>query len=285
MKSIGLVFSVLPFLCVLCASVVRSPRRRRAERAWITCEDLSRTRLLRRRLRRHAEPRQARDPGVRYTHAFAPIGVCARSRSSSACGPRRSARSTCVSGHAAGRRQVFPALPPQRRLCCTNNAKTDYNFAHPKATWDESSKDAHWRKRPPASRSSACSTSRPATRARSAIRPEPKRSAELTPQRHDPGQGTIPPYHPDTPEVRRDWAGLYDLITFMDKEVGGYLKQLDDDGLADDPIVFFFSDHGAGMPRSKRGCTTPAPASRSSSVSPRSGSLGALGPARRPTGW
>ena len=42
------------------------------------------------------------------------------------------------------------------------------------------------------------------------------------------------------------------MITAMDKEVGAFLKQLDDDGLADNTIVFYFSDHGAGMPRSKR---------------------------------
>ena len=54
------------------------------------------------------------------------------------------------------------------------------------------------------------------------------------------------------PEVRRDWARYHDMITFMDKQVGGILKQLDDDKLADQTIVFFFSDHGAGLPRSKR---------------------------------
>src|SRR5262249_50552029 len=74
--------------------------------------------------------------------------------------------------------------------------------------------------------------------------PPPARHARATPP--------PPPYHPDTPEVRKDWARYADMITAMDKEVGAYLKQLDDDGLAGDTIVFYFSDHGAGMPRSKR---------------------------------
>jgi len=52
--------------------------------------------------------------------------------------------------------------------------------------------------------------------------------------------------------VRQDWARYADMITFMDKQAGDILRQLDADGLADDTIVFFFSDHGAGMPRSKR---------------------------------
>jgi N-sulfoglucosamine sulfohydrolase len=62
----------------------------------------------------------------------------------------------------------------------------------------------------------------------------------------------LPPYYPDTPVVRRDWARYYDLITLMDKEVGRILQQLEVDGLAEDTIVFFWSDHGRGLPRGKR---------------------------------
>ena len=42
------------------------------------------------------------------------------------------------------------------------------------------------------------------------------------------------------------------MITYMDKQVGQTLKELEEDGLADNTIVFYYSDHGAGMPRSKR---------------------------------
>ena len=38
----------------------------------------------------------------------------------------------------------------------------------------------------------------------------------------------------------------------MDREVDEFLRQLDADGLADDTIVFFYGDHGMGMPRGKR---------------------------------
>jgi arylsulfatase A-like enzyme len=47
-------------------------------------------------------------------------------------------------------------------------------------------------------------------------------------------------------------ARYYDSVTAMDKEVGAILQQLEDDGLAEDTIVFFYSDHGSGMPRHKR---------------------------------
>jgi hypothetical protein len=38
----------------------------------------------------------------------------------------------------------------------------------------------------------------------------------------------------------------------MDKQVGDILGQLEADGLADNTIVFFFADHGLGIPRFKR---------------------------------
>src|SRR5690606_5940593 len=71
-------------------------------------------------------------------------------------------------------------------------------------------------------------------------------------QRHDPAKAPIPPYHPDAPEVRKDWARYADMITYMDGQAGDLLKQLEADGLAENTIVIYFSDHGAGMPRSKR---------------------------------
>jgi uncharacterized sulfatase len=69
---------------------------------------------------------------------------------------------------------------------------------------------------------------------------------------HDPAKVRVPAYHPDAPEVREDWAQYYDNITTMDGMAGKVLAQLQEDGLGEDTIVFFYSDHGSGMPRSKR---------------------------------
>jgi uncharacterized sulfatase len=80
-----------------------------------------------------------------------------------------------------------------------------------------------------------------------------KYTSKLKPQEcHDGEKIPLPPYYPDTPLVRKIWARYYNLITFMDKEVGDLLGQLKADGLADNTIVFFFSDHGLGLPRFKR---------------------------------
>src|SRR5690606_31183447 len=69
---------------------------------------------------------------------------------------------------------------------------------------------------------------------------------------HDPAGVTVPPYHPDTAETRRDWAQYYDRLTEMDREVGRVLAQLRQDGLDESTIVFYYGDHGSGMPRGKR---------------------------------
>lgn len=68
----------------------------------------------------------------------------------------------------------------------------------------------------------------------------------------DPNAVTVPPYYPDTPLVRRDFARFYDHVEAMDVRVGEILAMLDEDGVSDDTIVFFFADNGRGFPRDKR---------------------------------
>ena len=98
-------------------------------------------------------------------------------------------------------------------------------------------------------RSSRCSISRSRTRARSfrAVRRERGSPSSRVLQAID-----VPPYYPDTPVVREELARMYDNIADMDGQVGEILKQLEDDGLAENTIVFYWSDHGDGVPRSKR---------------------------------
>ena len=69
---------------------------------------------------------------------------------------------------------------------------------------------------------------------------------------HDSTQVRVPVYHPNTEAFRRCWTHYYDNITVMDSIVGQVLAGLEADGLKDNTIVFFFSDHGPGLPRYKR---------------------------------
>lgn len=77
------------------------------------------------------------------------------------------------------------------------------------------------------------------------------RNANPNPQ-HDPAKAPVPAYMPDTPEVRKDWAQYYDRGTQADKWLADQLEKLEKSGLAEDTIVWFWGDHGSGMPRSKR---------------------------------
>jgi hypothetical protein len=68
----------------------------------------------------------------------------------------------------------------------------------------------------------------------------------------DPASVTLPPFLPDTPEIRDDWVTYLDILAAMDKQVGDWLAELDDAGLRENTIVIYYSDHGGILPRAKR---------------------------------
>lgn len=142
--------------------------------------------------------------------------------------------------------KMYPQFLREAGYYCTNNSKEDYNLRKPEGVWDESSGRAHWKNRRPGQPFFAIfnHTISHESQIRNAIDPKDRI--------HDPAKARVPAYHPDTPEVRKDWAQYYDRITMMDKLAGQNLKELADAGLAEDTIVFFYGDHGSGMPRSKR---------------------------------
>lgn len=68
----------------------------------------------------------------------------------------------------------------------------------------------------------------------------------------DPAKVTFPPYYPDHPIVRKDWAQYLDATTELDRKVGLILEQLKADGVDDDTIIVFFGDNGQAHVRSKQ---------------------------------
>ena len=197
--------------------------------------------------------------GVRYTNAYATAPLCT---------PARSCLITGVHAISMGTQNLRGEMPMPRDVrCyteflreagyyCSNNVKEDYNFhVTPPAAWDESSDTAHWRNRGPGQ--PFFSIFNLMTTHQSQVRYSREKwteiSAQLRPEeRHFPGQMKLPPYYPDTPDVRLNMATLHTQVTRMDKQVGEYLAQLETDGLAEDTIVFFYADHGTGLPRGKR---------------------------------
>jgi arylsulfatase A-like enzyme len=74
------------------------------------------------------------------------------------------------------------------------------------------------------------------------------------PSRADPAKVVIPPYYPDHPVTRKDWAQYLDSAAELDRKVGLILAQLAADGLAENTIVIFFGDHGQAHVRGKQFC-------------------------------
>lgn len=74
------------------------------------------------------------------------------------------------------------------------------------------------------------------------------------PPRADPDKVEIPPYYPDHPITRRDWAQYLDSATELDRKIGLILKRLEADGLSSNTVVVFFGDNGQAHVRGKQFC-------------------------------
>lgn len=256
------------------------PQLERPNILWVSAEDMGP------RLGAYGDP-VARTPnidalasrGTRYTRAFTTAGVCSPSRAAIITGMHQ----VSIGAHHMRTLSGAPFAPPPAPYSVvpphyvktfteylraagyytTNNVKEDYQFETPITAWDESSDTAHWRGRPDPDQPFFAVFNFTITH-ESRIWPDPQAAFRQLglpdafappapgPLVTDPEAVTVPPYYPDTPVVRRDIAQLYDNIAAMDGQVGEILAQLEQDGLADNTIVFFWSDHGDGLPRHKR---------------------------------
>ena len=186
---------------------------------------------------------------LRYTHAWAVAPVCAPTRTTIVTGLHGPSSGgdhmRSMVAYPAGQK-MFPQLLREAGYYTTNHTKEDYNLPKTPAVWDASSAQAHWKNRPAGKPFFAVFNSTKSHESQII-----KLGTEGKPV-HDPAKVRVPAYHPDTPEVRRDWALYYDSVTAADADAGAVLAQLAADGLADDTIIFYWADHGSGMPRSKR---------------------------------
>lgn len=185
---------------------------------------------------------------LRYRRCWSNAPVCAPARTTLISGMY----ATSIGGHHMRSGislpddiQLYPEVLRSAGYYCTNNSKTDYNLAGENGGWNESSRNAHWRNRPDR-KTPFFAVFNFTISHESKIRTRPHQL------KHNPADAPLPAYHPDTPEVRHDWAQYYDKLTEMDQSVGRVLAELEKDGLADSTIVFYYGDHGSGMPRSKR---------------------------------
>lgn len=229
---------------------------------WISCEDIS-PNLGCYGDKYASTPnldRLAQD-GMRFSQAFTPAGVCAVVRSGIITGMypisigSQHMRSRIVTPVGV---RCFSEYLRAAGYFCTNKSKTDYQFDAPVTAWDrQGGNHQDWRNRAPGQPffSVINLTISHESQIRHSHALHQQVLAQLDPtQHHDPDKAGkfLPPIYPNTPATRLDWAFYQDNISEMDRQVGEVLKRLDEDGLSDNTIVVFWSDHGRGLPRGKR---------------------------------
>jgi len=193
--------------------------------------------------------------GVTYTNAFATSGVCAPSRAALITGQY----ATSIGAHHMrsldGGYQPVP--PPEVKTFTeylraagyytSNQTKLDYQFSGiftdaPITNWDEP--NGLWQERDPEQPFFAYITIFDTH--------ESWLLGDNSTSVTDPTAVTVPPYYPDTPLVRADFARHYDNVEAMDATVGMVLDMLEEGGVLEQTLVMFFPDNGRGFPRDKR---------------------------------
>ncbi|MFY0653553.1 MAG: sulfatase-like hydrolase/transferase [Cyclobacteriaceae bacterium] len=187
--------------------------------------------------------------GIRYENAFSPAPVCAPTRSSMITGMYANSLGTHQMRSTYPIPEDFKFYPTYLREAgyyCANRSKKDYNTTDQEEAWDESSKKATYMNRAPGQPFFQI-INLGTTHESSVHKSKPWDSL-----RHDPELVPIPPYHPQTQDMKHDWAQYYDKLEDLDTQVGEILAELKDEGLEDKTIVFYYSDHGGVIGRSKR---------------------------------
>lgn len=220
--------------------------------------------------------------GVLYTNVFVSAPVCAPSRASLITGRyahtigAQHMRTSSATRVPTGGPQNYLAVPDEQIKAfpellrasgyyTSNDTKTDYQFGEPFTIWDVSGEGADWSGRAegqsffhmytiPTTHESAIwpVDMRPTSPLEAYVIERNARVFADREARTDSANVEVPPYLPDTPEVRRDIATHYDNIAFSDQALRGIYARLQNEGLLDNTILIVSSDHGDGLPRMKR---------------------------------
>ena len=191
--------------------------------------------------------------GCLYRRAFATAPVCSSSRSALITGVFQT--TTGTHHHRTRVKQPLPApvvpitelLREAGYFVCNCNStmrrpgKTDYNFARKEGLYD----GVDW-----AVVAGGRRRGQPFF-AQVQIH-EPHRNFVLAADSGRAANADIPPYYPTHPVIHKDWANYLASVETLDHNVGKVLERLDDEGLSQNTIVFFFGDHGRPHYRDKQ---------------------------------
>lgn len=236
---------------------------------WIVCEDMSPEHLEVYGGTGGKTPvlNQLAKEAVTYTHLYSTAGVCAPSRAALITGAYQTSIGAhhmrtlapsvvAVNDYPPGFKGYSAVLPEGMRpypeylrmagYYTTNNSKEDYQFRSPVGMWDESSPRAHYRNRPDKNQPFFAIFNFTTTHESQVW----ARANE--PLKVDPAHVKLPPYYPDDSISRNVMARFISNVMNMDEQVGEIIRQLKEDGLYDNTIIFFYSDHGDGLPYAKR---------------------------------
>ena len=130
---------------------------------------------------------------------------------------------------------------------CTNNNKTDYQFAKdpvPASIWDECSRTAHYRNRP--------DKNQPFFAVFNWTGTHESQNWDITNVKTDPKSVKVPPYYPDNEIIRMNIAKMYDNIARLDSVVGALLKNLRKKENLKIQLFFSGAIMAMDLPRAKR---------------------------------
>ena len=196
--------------------------------------------------------RMARE-GIRCSSAFVTAPVCSSSRSAMVSGMYQTTlgihnhRSQVSSRKGGGNVayydsykvpksvKLIPELFRDAGYYVTNKSKTDYNFIPTSNLYHGSD----WKKAP---------ADQPIF-AQFQLKGGKNRKAQ---SHANPDKAVLPPYYPDHPELRQDWAKYLDSWVETDKEVGRILADLEKAGRLGSTAVFLWTDHGVSHLRGKQ---------------------------------
>ncbi|HEY5653349.1 MAG TPA: sulfatase-like hydrolase/transferase [Pontiella sp.] len=186
--------------------------------------------------------------GFQYMHCYANAPVCAPSRSTWITGIHATSLGTTPmrSRNNIPHDQIryYPDHLRAVGYYCANTWKTDYNIGKRKdsACWDSSKTD--WE---------VLKQNQPFFQVINFFSSHESHAfGNVDKTTHSPNDTRLAKYHPDIPEIRKNYAHYHDAVKRMDTEVGAALEMLEKSGMAENTIVIYCSDHGGVLPRSKR---------------------------------